>query len=63
MCGSEQLLWLHFSLALSPTSDLCPSIFYHFLKFVSLRSCTPSTPHLGNMGGKGGRDFLQCSAD
>ena len=31
MYGSEQLLWLHVSLALSPTSDLCPSIFYHFL--------------------------------
>ena len=46
--GSEQLLWLHFSLALSPT-DLCSSIFYHFLKLVSLRSCTPSTPHLCNM--------------
>ena len=27
------LLWLHFSLALSPTSDLCPSIFYRFLKY------------------------------
>ena len=48
---------------LSPTSDLCPSIFYHFLKLVSLRSCTPSTPHLCNMGGKDGRDFLQCNAD
>ena len=63
MDGSEQLLWLHFSLALSPTSDLCSSIFCHFLKLVSLRSCTPSTPHLCNMGGKDGRDFLQCNAD
>ena len=61
MDGSEQLLWLHFSLALSPTSDLCPSIFYLFLKLVSLRSCTPSTPHLCNMGGRDGRDFLQCN--